>query len=219
MGILKASILLSLVLLIGIPLAATPRIAYVGASLILPGSGELLMDHTTRGATLMGIDLISIYAFFSTQREIDLQRQNYMRFAEVYAGVPYGKPRNHYQDIQEFPSSDYYNEIQELILRNYYLISEFNPEAYNQAMSELIYYGDDTWNWQSDKKWQEYKDMRTRHQRTKMSHNLALGVMLLNRTVSAIDSAILSGKINRYGTLYFSPSETNGLMVNYQIDF
>ncbi len=167
----------------------------------------------------MGIDLISIYAFFATQREIDLQRTNYMHFAEVYAGVPYGKPRNHYQDIQEFPSSDYYNEIQEMILRNYYLISEYNPEAYNQAMNELIYSGEDTWNWQSDKKWQEYKDMRTRHQRTKMSHNLALGVMLLNRTVSAIDSALLSGKINKYGTLYFSPSQTDGLMVNYQIDF
>jgi len=61
--------------------------------------------------------------------------------------------------------------------------------------------------------------MRARHQRTKMSHNLALGIMLLNRAVSAIDSTILSGKMNKHGTVYFSPSGNEGLMLNYQLDF
>ncbi len=219
MGILRTIALTALLLLCFVPLMALPRLAYSGASLLLPGSGEMMLGHTTRGATLMGIDFVTIYAFFATQQEIDLQRRNYMQYAEVFAGVPYNMPRNHYQDIQEFPSSDYYNEIQEMILRNYYLISEYSPDAYAQYMDELIYSGDEEWKWQSDAHWTEYKNMRIRHQRTKMSHNLALGILLLNRAVSAIDSALLSGKVNKYGTLYFSPSGMEGLMVNYQIGF
>ncbi|MDD2228602.1 MAG: hypothetical protein PHY48_04225 [Candidatus Cloacimonetes bacterium] len=219
MGILRVSLLVLLLLLCLIPLTAVPRIVYSGASLILPGSGELLLGETTRGATLLGIDLVSLYAFFATQNEIDLQRRSYMKYAEVYAGVPYDMPRNHYQDIQEFPSSDYYNELQETVLRNYYLIYNYDPAAFTQNMQEYLYSGDETWNWQTAANWKEYKNMRARHQRTKMSHNLALSIMLLNRAVSAIDSAILSGKLHEHGTLYFSPSGKEGLMLNYQIGF
>jgi hypothetical protein len=179
----------------------------------------MLMGHNTRGATLMGIDLITVYAFFATQQEIDLQRRNYMQYAQVNAGVPYDMPRNHYQDIQEFPSSDYYNELQEMVLRNYYLIYDPDPAEFARLMDELIYRGDEEWKWKSDAHWKEYQQMRVRHQRTKMSHNLALGVMLLNRAFSAIDSALLSGKLNEHGTLYFSPSGKDGLMASYQIDF
>ncbi|GAB1468019.1 hypothetical protein MASR2M64_07210 [Candidatus Cloacimonadota bacterium] len=185
----------------------------------MPGSGELLMGQTTRGATLLGIDLLSLYAFFATQKEIDLQRSSYMKYAEVNAGVPYNMPRNHYQDIQDFPSSDYYNTLQETVLRNYYLIYNYDPAAFALNMQEYIYTGDETWNWQSEAHWKEYQKMRARHQRTKMSHNLALSIMLLNRAVSAIDSAILSGKLNERGTLYFSPSGKEGLMLNYQLGF
>lgn len=200
-------------------LHALPRMAYTGASLVLPGSGELMMGHNTRGAALMGIDLLSIYAFVTTQQEIDRQIDNYMRYAEVYAGVPYGMPRKHYQAIQEFPSSDYYNELQEMVLRNYYLIYTYDPEKFAEYMDLYLFQGDEEWNWQSNEHWTDYQNMRARHQRTKMSHNLALGIMLLNRAVSAIDSAILSGKLNKHGTVYFSPSGTEGLMLNYQLDF
>jgi len=219
MAILKKLIPLFLILSCSFALQALPRIAYTGASLVLPGSGEMMMGHTTRGAALMGIDLLSIYAFVTTQQEISRQIDNYMKYAEVYANVPYGMPRNHYQAIQEFPSSDYYNELQEMVLRNYYLIYTYDPERFAEFMDLYMFQGDEEWYWQSDQHWTDYKNMRARHQRTKMSHNLALGIMLLNRAVSAIDSTILSGKLNKHGTVYFSPSGNEGLMLNYQLDF
>jgi hypothetical protein len=211
--------MLALLMLGSIYLQALPRIAYTGASLVLPGSGEMLMGHTTRGATLLGIDLVTIYAFVATQNEIDRQIESYMKYAEVYAGVPYGMNRNHYQAIQEFPSSDYYNELQEMVLRNYYMIYTHDPETFAELKDEYLFLGDEEWEWQSEQHWTDYKNMRERHQRTKMSHNLALGILLLNRAVSAIDSTILSGKLNNHGTVYFSPSGTEGLMLNYQLDF
>jgi len=50
-----------------------------------------------------------------------------------------------------------------------------------------------------------------------MNNQLALGLMLLNRGISIIDSSILSKK--KHGELYLAPLPANGAMLNYQIEF
>lgn len=165
----------------------------------------------------MGIDMLSIYAFAATNKEIDLQRKSYMQYAFVYADVPLDMPLSQYQAIQDYPSSQYFNDIQEMMARNYYLIYNYDPAAYADYMARNTYTGAEEWNWQSEAHWQEYKDMRTRHQRTKMSHNFALGIMLLNRAISVIDTALLSRK--GVGTVYAAPSGMDGVMLNYQVNF
>jgi len=200
-----------------IPLLALPKFVYPVSSLILPGTGELLLGHNTRGATLMGVDLINIYAFIATDREIEMQKKNYMKFAELYAGVPYGMPDEHYQAVQNYPNSDYYNDIQEMMARNYYLIYNYDPESFAEYISANTYQGNEEWNWQSEEKWEEYKHLRKRHQKTKMNNQLALGLMLLNRGISIIDSSILSKK--KHGEFYLVPLPANGAMLNYQIEF
>ena len=190
---------------------------YPVSSLILPGTGELLLGHNTRGATLMSVDLINIYAFIATDREIEMQKKNYMKFAELYAGVPYGMPDEHYQAVQNYPNSDYYNDIQEMMARNYYLIYNYDPESFAEYISANTYQGNEEWSWQSEEKWEEYKHLRKRHQKTKMNNQLALGLMLLNRGISIIDSSILSKK--KHGEFYLAPLPANGAMLNYQIEF
>ncbi len=210
--------LIILLLLLGIaPLLALPKFVYPVSSLILPGTGELLLGYNSRGATLIGVDLITIYTFIATNREIELQKKNYMQFAELYAGVPYGMPNEHYQAVQDYPNSDYYNDIQEMMARNYYLIYNYDPDSYEEYISLNTYQDNEEWSWQSDEKWQEYKNIRKRHQKTKMNNQLALGLMLLNRSISIIDSSILSKK--QHGELYFIPLPANGAMLNYQINF
>lgn len=214
----RKTCLIILLLLWGIiPLLALPKFVYPVSSLILPGTGELLLGHNTRGATLMGVDLINIYAFIATGREIEMQKKNYMKFAELYAGVPYGMPDEHYQAVQNYPNSDYYNDIQEMMARNYYLIYNYDPESFAEYISANTYQGNEEWSWQSEEKWEEYKHLRKRHQKTKMNNQLALGLMLLNRGISIIDSSILSKK--KHGELYLAPLPANGAMLNYQIEF
>ncbi len=204
-------------LLIAFPLSGIPRITYSAASLLLPGTGELILGNNTRGAFLLTTDLLSIYAYASTGTQIDQQRENYMTYAFQYAGVPVGMPQNHYQAIQDYPSSSYYNDIQEMMARNYFLIYNYDPAGFEDYLNRNTYQGEEQWDWVSDTAWQEYKNQRIRNQRTKMSHNLALGIMLFNRAFSAIDSAILSGK--KHGTVYLSPLGTEGAMLNYRLDF
>ena len=51
----------------------------------------------------------------------------------------------------------------------------------------------------------------------KMNNQLCLGLLLLNRCLSVIDSSILSKK--EMGNVYLSPLSNEGAMLHYQIDF
>lgn len=179
----------------------------------------MLLGRETRAGTLMTVDMLAIYAFFATNKEIDHQQDKYMNYAHEIAGVPFNMPGNHYQAIQDYISSDYYNDVITMMGRNYYLISNYDPDGYAQYISENIYTGDEQWNWQSDANWNTYKKMRKRVQKTKMSHSLSLGIMLLNRVTSAIDSAILSGRSEREVFMYFTKAGDPGIMLNLSHNF
>lgn len=196
---------------------ALPKIVYPLSSFLLPGSGELLLGNNIRGTALVGIDVVNLYAFYATNREIDLQKKNFMKFAELYAGVPYGMPSNHYQAVQNYPSSSYYNDIQEMMARNYYLIYDYDPQSYTDYISANTFQGNEEWNWQSTEKWNEYKSIRRRHQKAKMNNQLCLGFLLFNRCFSVIETSILSSK--DVGNLYLAPSSSEGAMLHYQIEF
>jgi hypothetical protein len=57
--------------------------------------------------------------------------------------------------------------------------------------------------------------MRRKHQRTKINHNLALGVMLLNRAISVVDTALLSRNMQ----VYASTNGVDSLLLNYSVRF
>jgi len=219
MGILNRWLLITLILVACAPLLALPRILYPASSMVLPGSGEIMLGRTTKGGTMMAIDILSLYALLATNQAIDLQKKQYMNFAERYAGVPYGMSDNHYQDVQDYISSDYYNDIIRMMARNYYLIANYSPEDYEAYVAENSFAGDEQWSWDSDDHWQQYKHMRKSNQKRKMSHNLALGIMLLNRAVSTIDATLLTRPSRHNGQVYFTPSGDTGLMLNYGFNF
>jgi len=57
--------------------------------------------------------------------------------------------------------------------------------------------------------------MRKKHQKTKMNHTLSIGLLLLNRAISVVDTAIL----NRNMHLYAQPSGLDGMMLNCELRF
>ncbi|MDY0151292.1 MAG: hypothetical protein RBS43_03365, partial [Candidatus Cloacimonas sp.] len=132
MANVKLIALCALILGLSLPLLALPKISYSIASLAVPGSGELLLGQTTRGATMLGIDIMSFYAYLETNKEVDRQINNYMHYAQTYADVPYGMPKEQYQAVQDYISSDFFNDRQEMMARNYFLITYYEPEAYEE---------------------------------------------------------------------------------------
>ncbi len=208
-------ILLILALLMSTGLPAQSRLAYVGMSALLPGSGELALGKTNRGLALLASEIVAGYSFFKTNQDMNLQRDAYKNYALHYGGVPRQMPQEHYQVIQEYISSEEFNDFQDMMARNYFIIYHNDEQAYLAYMEANTYTGDESWEWQSPMHWKTYKDMRRKHQKTKINHNLALGVMLLNRAISMIDTAIMSKNTH----LYAVPSGLDGMMLNCELRF
>ncbi len=204
-----------LLLLTSGSLAAQSRITFIGMSALVPGSAEIAMGKTNRGVALLLSDVLATYSFFKTNHDMDLKKDAYKQYAQSYAGVPLDMPQGHYQAIQDYISSDDYNDFQDMQARNFFMIYHNDIQAYIDYMETHTYTGEESWQWQSPMHWETYIDMRKGHQRIKISHTLALGMMLLNRGISIIDTAILS----KNASLYASPNGADGMMLNYEMRF
>jgi len=211
---LKLILPLMLVLFIS-PLMAQSKFAYIASSAVLPGSGELMLGRTNRGMLLLASDVLAISAFVKTNKDMDDQKDAFRHYAQHYAGVDASMPLSHYQVVQEYYSSDDFNNFQDMMARNYFVLYHNDVQAYLDYMAQNTYQGEETWQWQSQMHWETYQDMRKKHQKTKINHTLALGIMLLNRAISVVDVAIL----NTNGKLQARPFGPDGVLIGLQMDF
>jgi len=209
-------LLLTLLLMLSLmPLLAGSKLPYFGMNLVLPGSGELALGKTNKGVALVASDIIAISAYMKTAHDMDLQKGAYKSYAQHYAGVDPTMPLNHYQVVQDYYSSDEFNDFQDMMARNYFVIYHNDVQAYLEYMAANTYTGNESWEWQSQMHWENYQDMRRKHQKTKINHTLALGIMLLNRAIALVDIAITKTD----GTVSLRPSGNDGVMLGYELNF
>jgi hypothetical protein len=215
---MKAYLLLAL-LLLALPLAALPKAASIGLSAILPGTGEIIEGKTIRGSLLLGEDLIALTGYWATGRQRNDLISSYQLYARTYAGIPDNMDDNYYQYIQQYISSEEFNRYLELDARNYYLIYSYDPEGYASYITANAITDDQAWSWQNPGYQDHYRTLRRDAQKAKMNQNLCLGIIILNRVISVIDVALISRDHNKETSLYFSPLNNNGLMLNYSLEF
>ncbi len=202
-----------------VPLAALPKLSYSAASAILPGTGELALGKTTRGAFMLSTDILVWSSFFALEKEKDNLTDTYKQYAVVYAGAKSGMPESYYQNLQNYISSDDFNRYEELFARNYYLIYSYNPEGYEEYILANTYSDEESWSWQNQTYQDHYKKLRRRTQKAKIYQNLSIGALVLNRVVSVIDVSLINKKTNRPLSIYFTPTSNNGLMFNVQLEY
>ena len=202
-----------------VPLAALPKLSYSAASAILPGTGELALGKTTRGAIMLSTDILVWSSFFALEKEKDNLTDTYKQYAVVYAGAKSGMPESYYQNLQNYISSDDFNRYEELFARNYYLIYSYNPEGYEEYILANTYSDEESWSWQNQTYQDHYKKLRRRTQKAKIYQNLSIGALVLNRVVSVIDVSLINIKTNRPLSIYFTPTSNNGLMFNVQLEY
>lgn len=213
-GALKLGIF-AIVMSISFSLAAESKLPYMAMSAVLPGSGEIARGYSNRGAVLMAADFLAISAFLKTGSQIKDQERAYQDYAHKYAVGNPDYPYNYYQAMQNYYSSDEYNDFQEMLARNYYLIYYNDPEGYAEYMATHYFTEDEAWQWQSQKHWEQYKSLRRKHQKNQINHTMAMGIMLFNRVVSVLDNAIIKGP----GRLQAAPYGADGLSLGYEINF
>ncbi len=196
------------------------KLPSIAMSAVLPGSGEIYMGKTQRGIAIVAWDVLSIAAFLNTGTQVEKIEKSYKQLAYTYAGVPLDRPDQYYQRIQDYISSAEFNTIQEMQARNFFLIYNYDPQAFEEYIIANTYSGDMTWQWDTTANWLQYRELRADYRKTKMNYNLLMGVLILNRVVSVIDVAIINpSQSSQIGSVSFSPIAKNGLMFNYTIDF
>lgn len=210
--------LLLLLIVCPVSLIALPRIAYVGMSGILPGSGEISLGKVNRGAVFMSADLVSIALFAQTKKDITDLDNSYRELAGAYAGAATNVGGNYFQHLQNWRSSDEFNRYQQMMARNYFLISNYDPAAYDAYIAANTYSDDEAWAWENDSQWSQYRKTRTKYQEAKLYNNMVLGTLLLNRIVSMLDVVFIKNQVGTQN-LYFSPDNNLGLRINYQMEF
>lgn len=215
------TILFTLALLIcALPLFALPRIAYVGMSAALPGTAELALDKPIRGGVMLTADLISLITWMGYRNEVADYTDSYKRYAQQYAGVPITTGDLYYRHIQSYNSSDDFNANQEMMARNYYLLYNYDPDAFAQYLEANLYTEEEAWQWQSPDHQQEYRSLRRSRQKAAMYQNLALGALILNRAISVVDALFLSSSSGKKAIpVSFEVTPDNSVFVNYSLEF
>ncbi len=193
-------------------------------SAVLPGMGELYTDNYSRAATFLVLEAATWFAYFRLKSERQWALNSYKDFAHSIAGVPKDSKDWYYQLLQDYPSSENYNESIIRDARNYYLIYLNDPVAYEEYLNKYLIPEDKTWDWENNRNWYKFRDLRRDKQNMEIYMKFAFAAAVINRFVSVIDSAVMAKRFNKsqknLGTLQIYPDLVNvGFKVNYEIKF
>ncbi len=151
-------------------------------SLLLPGMGELYAESYQSGKYFTIADgmLWSVLAGFDIYG-IN-QRNNYRAFAQSFGNVSSGsKEDKFYADIGFYDSVDDFNKEKEL------------NRDFNNTYDPKTHY----WRWESDSQRKEFRNMWSSSENAFNNIRFAVGALILNRIVSAINAVRLIAAYNK----------------------
>lgn len=151
-------------------------------SLILPGMGELYADGYESGKYFTIADGVLWGVFIGFNSYANWKEDNYRSFAQSKAGVSLdGKDENYFTNVGIYMSVDEYNRAQEL-----------NRE-FGRTYNHPSYY----WKWSDNDQRKEYRDMWTSSESAYNNVRFAVGALVLNRLISAINAVRLVSAYNK----------------------
>ena len=151
-------------------------------SVLLPGMGELYADSYESGKYFTIVDAVSWGALAGFSVYGDRQRDNYLVYAKSFGGVnPDGKDDKYFADIGFYDDVESYNREQEL----------------NRDFKARYTGADNYWKWESDQRRKEYRNLWLSSENAKNNVRFAVGALILNRLVSAINAVRLVSAYNR----------------------
>ncbi len=223
---MKKSILIFLIISLSLTLAGK-EVSVKKAmlcSVLVPGLGEMYSQNYTKGAIFLVAETAIIFSYFRLQSERDWAINSYKQYAFSVVGVPKDMDDSYYQLIQNYMSSEEYNDDIIRDARNYFLIYLTDPEGYESYLEAHLIPEENSWHWDNDSEWSEYINLRLRKQDYEIYSNFAFAAAILNRIISVIDSAMEAKKFNRsnqyLGKLSVQPDwNKKGMKINYEYRF
>ncbi|MCS7259118.1 MAG: hypothetical protein NZ601_07170 [candidate division WOR-3 bacterium] len=184
------------------------------ASAIIPGLGQLINNQSIKGEVMLWTEgviwtLYSGFYWYGTSRTHDA-----ILFAHKYANANINiKSEKYFRILERYNSAEDYNIVVRREARDLY---PDDPQAQLDYFYKNGYFGDSTWNWQSDSLRLSYWDQRRIAKQAFTRASFCIGAAILNRIVSMLDCAFnssnkLSTKIN-----FAIPKDKVGIAIKYQ---
>ncbi len=168
--------------LLGVKFEKKKPILAILYSLLLPGMGELYAESFDKGKyfTIADAVLWGTVAGFNIYG--NYQKDNYIAFAQSYAGIdPSNKDDQFYADIGYYDDINQFNSEKELNRR---FDETYNPETYY-------------WQWDSDARRKEFRSIWLSSENAFNNIRFAVGALVLNRIISAINAVRLVSAYNK----------------------
>lgn len=168
-------------------------------SCVLPGWGEMYTGHDARGRAFMAAEAAIWVAYAGFTVQTGMREDDYREFAEIFASVPDGADGGYYEDIADYIRSEGYDSYNEAVRDDARSLYPDDPAAQDAYYAEHGYFGDAAWDWESDARFREYRRLRHLAGDSDRKAFYMTGLALLNRAVSAIDSAWMARLGDRGG--------------------
>jgi len=193
-------------------------------SVVLPGTGELYTKKYNKAATFFVVELATVFAYLRLKNETEWATNSFQQFANSNAEVPINSDDEYYQQIQDYESSDAYNENIILAARNYFLNYKNDPEGYENYLANNLISGNQEWDWGTERNWVKYQNMRRTRQNLLIYTKFTFAAAILNRLVSMVDSAISARNANNeksvLSNLKIKPDwQRKGFQISYEHKF
>jgi len=150
-------------------------------SLLLPGMGELYADAYDSGKYFTIAEGVLLGTYIGMSVHANSLEDNYKAYAVTNAKInTNGKDETYYANISEFEDIDQYNNTKAL------------ERNFDQMYNTDLYF----WKWQSTEERQTYRNIWSASEQTYNDLRFVVGLMLLNRVISAINAARLVSAYN-----------------------
>ena len=223
---MKRTLLILIIILLSLSLAgkdvSVKKAMFYSA--LVPGLGEMYTQNYSKGAIFLATETAIIFSYIRMQSELDWAKRSYKQYAFSVADVPTNMDDEYYQLIQNYMSSEEYNDNIIRDARNYFLIYNTDPEGYEAYLEANLISEEDSWHWNNNDQWISYRSLRLKKQDYEIYTNFAFAAAILNRIISIIDSAVEARKLKRsgqyLGKLSVNPDwNKKGIEINYEYRF
>ncbi len=165
-------------------------------SCIVPGWGEMYVGDTSRGGWFMASE-VAIWAAYGTFRiQESLLEDDYREHAEIFAGADAGADGGYLSDMGNYIRSEGDDSYNQSIACDARSLFPYDRDAQRAYIAENGYYGDLSWDWGTEDSFYAYRELRHAASSADRNAFYMVGVAILNRAVSGIDSAWMARRYN-----------------------
>ena len=165
-------------------------------SCVVPGWGEIYVGETTRGRWFMASEVAIWAGYGAFQLQAGMREDDYREYAQIFAGADGGASSGYLSDIGDYIRSEGDNSYNESIRREARSLFPDDLEAQKAYVRENGYFGDLSWDWGTRDRFYDYRELRSVASESERNAFYMTGLAILNRALSAIDSAWMARRHN-----------------------